>query len=251
MINVLKFVEHRVVKPRLRRLKRWRRVSYGGIAVHYKDHLDGGGRDFGLGYLALFRDLGMPRQPRVFEWCAGPGFIGFALLGYGFCDTLCVADINPEAVEACRRTVAQNGLGDRVAVYHSDNLASIPPSEQWDLVVANPPHFAERYPGELRLHDENWRLHRGFFAAVGRFLKPGGVIVLQENNSGSTAETFRGMIEAAGLSIVFVHGCEDRRTPYTRVYYIGIARQGEMAAPAWAISAGRQPEVMASLGAHR
>ena len=74
---------------------------------------------------------------------------------------------------------------------------------------------------------------RRFFAAIGRFLKPGGIIVLLENNRGSTAETFRSMIEAAGLCVVFVHNCEGQRTPYTRTYYIGIARRGD-AIPAWA-----------------
>jgi len=136
MTELLKLIEHRIVKPRLRRLKRWRYVGYGNIRVRYKDHLDGGGRTSGLDYLPLFRDLGMPRQARVFEWCAGPAFIGFALLGYGFCDSLAVADVNPEAVDACRRTVEDNGLGGRVAVYHADNLDGIPAAERWDLVVA-------------------------------------------------------------------------------------------------------------------
>jgi hypothetical protein len=42
----------------------------------------------------------MPRLLPVFECCAGAGFIVFALLGYGFCNTLCLADDNPEALEA-------------------------------------------------------------------------------------------------------------------------------------------------------
>src|SRR5262249_328153 len=141
MLNSLKRLERTIIKPRLRRLQRRRYVNYGDIRVHYKYHLDGGGRTFGLGYLSLFRDLNLPRQQRIFEWCAGPGFMGFGLLGYGFCDTLCLADINPEAIEACRRTVAENGLADRVAIYSSDNLDGIAPTEQWDLVVGNPPHF--------------------------------------------------------------------------------------------------------------
>jgi 23S rRNA G2069 N7-methylase RlmK/C1962 C5-methylase RlmI len=124
-------------------------------------------------------------------------------------------------------------LAERVAVYQSDNLDGIPASEQWDLVVGNPPHFVDISPGELRFHDEDWKLHRRFFSAIGGFLKPGGMIVLLENNRGSTAETFRNMIDAAGLSIVFVHNCEGRRTPYTRIYYLGIAQRGE-AIPAWA-----------------
>jgi len=239
MADAFRFIERSVIKPRLRRLKRWRYVTYGNIRVHYKDHLDGGGRTSGLEYLPLFRDLGLPRQQRVFEWCAGPGFIGFALLGYGFCNTLCVADINPEAVLACRRTVAENGLEDRVATYLSDNLDHIAPSEQWDLVVGNPPHFADQAPGELRFHDDHWNLHRRFFRSVGRFLKPDGVVVLLENNLGSTGETFRDMIDEAGLSTIFVHGCEGRRTPYPRIYYIGIIRKGGTP-PLWATERRRR-----------
>ena len=60
----------------------------------------------------------------LYEWCAGPGFIGFSLLGHGLCDSLCVADINPEAVAALRRTVATNGIGGQVSVYHSDKSMS-------------------------------------------------------------------------------------------------------------------------------
>ena len=38
------------------------------------------------------------------------------------------------------------------------------------------------------------------------------MIVLQENNNGSTAETFREMIEASGLQIVFVNSEVPQRT---------------------------------------
>jgi predicted RNA methylase len=241
MTNLLKLAERRIIKPAMRRLKPWQQVRYGDIQVHFKDHLDGGGRTSGLDYLPMFRDFGLPRQPRVFEWCAGPAFIGFALLGYGFCDSLCVADINPEAIAVCRRTVQTNGLTSRVAVYHSDNLDGIPAIERWDLVVGNPPHFADRSPGELRYYDADWQLHRQFFATVDRFLKPGGMIVLLENNVGSTAETFRGIIEEAGFSIVFARNDERRRTPYPRIYFIGIARRGD-ATPTWAITAGQSSQ---------
>ena len=73
--------------------------------------------DAGLGkILSLFcKVLDYQVQPRAFEWCAGPRFIGFSLLGHGLCDTLCLADINPEAVSACERTIADNALTDRVS----------------------------------------------------------------------------------------------------------------------------------------
>ena len=77
------------------------------------------------------------------------------------------------AVTACRRTIADNGLGGRVTVYHSDNLMAIPIEERWDLVVGNPPFF-DNGAFHLRAHDRGWRLHREFFATIGRFLRPGG-----------------------------------------------------------------------------
>jgi hypothetical protein len=70
LASLLKNFERRIVKPRLRRLKPWRRTTYGDIHVNYRDHL--GGRTSGMEYLPLFHDLEMPHQARVFEWCAGP-----------------------------------------------------------------------------------------------------------------------------------------------------------------------------------
>jgi hypothetical protein len=115
-------LEHQYIKPTLRRLWPWRKRTFGGVRVHYQKHLDGGGSGFGQEYIPYLKSRGMPRQARVYEWCSGPAFIAFSLLGHGLAETLCLADINPEAVEACRRTIASNGLGDRAAVYHSDNL---------------------------------------------------------------------------------------------------------------------------------
>jgi len=225
-------IEHGTIKPWLRRIKPWRAKTFGGIRVHYMKHLDGGGSSFGQEYIPLLKKWGMPKQGRAFEWCSGPGFIGFSLLGHGLCETLCLADINRQAVDACRRTIEDNRLAARVAVHHSDNLAGIPASEKWDLVVSNPPHFVDDLIGDLRGHDPDWRIHRGFYAAVEAHLKAGGVLVLQENNRGSTAETFRPMIEAAGLTIVFVHACAPERTQDDRFYYIGIMRRDDIA-PDW------------------
>jgi 16S rRNA G966 N2-methylase RsmD len=220
------------IKPWFNTFNAWKHISYGSTKVYFKKHLDGGGNDFGQDFIPFLTLRQMPRQRRVFEWCAGPGFIGFSLLAHGFAETLCLADINPQAVEACHRTVRDNQLADRVSVYLSDNLNDIPASEEWDLVVGNPPHMPDDYIGDLRTHDEEWHIHRKFFGAVERFLKPGGVIVLQENNRGSTAETFNPMIEASGLQTVFVSECRPQRTSYDRFYFIGVMRRGD-ALPQW------------------
>jgi methylase of polypeptide subunit release factors len=184
--------------------------------------VDGFGQDF----IPLLQGLGLPGRSRAFEWCAGPGFIGFSLLAHGLCETLCLADINPEAVRACQRTIADNALSDRVSVYCSDNLRDIPKSEQWDLAVSNPPHFIDEYFGNLRAHDPHWGVHVDFFRTVSPFLKPGGVIILQENNAGSTEETFRSKIEDAGLDIVFTRGDLPFRTRNHQYYFIGIMLAG-------------------------
>jgi 16S rRNA G1207 methylase RsmC len=233
MTNLWKQIEHERIKPALRRLRPYRIATYSGVNVSYKGHLDGGGSTFGQEFIPVLRARGMPTQKRAFEWCSGPGFIGFSLLAHGLCETLCLADVNPEAVAACRRTVSRNALDERVAVYQSDNLTDISALERWDLVVSNPPHFDDRSPGQLRYHDPEWSIHRGFFAAVGRHLNPGGVIVLQENNIGSTAETFAAMIAQAGLKTVFVQACAPQRTTRDRFYYIAIMRASDQP-PAWA-----------------
>jgi methylase of polypeptide subunit release factors len=226
-------LERQHVKPLLRHLRPWRRRRFGSVRVHYMKHLDGGGSGFGQEYILYLQSRGMPPQSRVYEWCAGPAFIGFSLLGHGLAETLCLADVNPQAVEACRRTIGDNGLADRVAVYHSDSLRDIPASEQWDLVVSNPPHFVDDHIGDLRAHDADWHLHRAFYANVTKHLKPGGVIVLQENNRGSTAETFRPMIEQAGLRIIFVDRCAPQRTAHDAFYFVGVMRAAETP-PRWA-----------------
>ena len=109
-------IEHGTIKPWLRRMRPYREATYSGVRVSYKSHLDGGGSTFGQDFIPLLRERGMPKVQRAFEWCTGPGFIGFSLLAHGLTETLCLADVNPEAVAACRRTVARNGLERSVAV---------------------------------------------------------------------------------------------------------------------------------------
>src|SRR5260370_15552524 len=192
------------VKPALRVVWPWRHKNLNGIRVNYLHRLDGGGSAFGQDYIPYLRNRGMPCQARTFEWCAGPGFIGFSMLGCGLTETLCLADINPDAVAACHRSINDNGLATRVSVYRSDNLAGIPPFEKWDLVVGSPPHFPDEHAGSLILHDPGWHIHREFFSQVGAHLKSGRVIALHENSEDSTAENFRETIEKAGLETSFV-----------------------------------------------
>ena len=106
--------------------------------------------------------------------------------------------------------------------------------------MSNPPHFDEA-SGDLRSADGGWRIHRRFFAAVGGFLKPGGVVLLQENNAGSTPEDFRPLIEEAGLTIVFVSGAKPVRTPARRVLAAPPVSRDATPRPPCGFASRRQP----------
>lgn len=60
------------------------------------------------------------------------------------------------------------------------------------------------------------------------------MIVLQENNRGSTVDTFREMIDSAGLKIVFTRGDHKELTKESVFYFIGIVKRGADT-PAWAL----------------
>jgi len=182
-------------------------VTCGGIEVVHAEDLDGGGPRTWPHFVRAVREHVGP-VGHAFEWCAGPGYIGFALLGEGLCERLTVADVNPEAVAACRATVERNGLAGRVSIYESDNLSSIPAGEQWDFVIADPPHFETALPRhiedgfELRSVDAGWRLHREFFRTLPPHLAPGARVLLSESRvAGDHEAVFEEMMRGAGLEL--------------------------------------------------
>src|SRR6185436_17293919 len=182
------------------------KIQYGDISVSYLPVLDGGGMTIGQQYLDVVREK-LGKVDHVFEFCAGPGFIGFSLLANGLCEKLTLADINPEAVKAVRKTIAENKLEGRVTVYESDCLEQIPASEKWDLVVSNPPHFdgdSDDYKASIRLIDPGFEIHKKFYRDVKKFLNPGASVIIQENGSGTHFEDFEPMIRENGLKLVDV-----------------------------------------------
>jgi hypothetical protein len=185
-------------------------VAYRDIEVCFTPELVGGGEKYGQDYVTQVAER-FGTVERTFEWCAGPGFIGFSLLAHGLCRSLCLADVNPEAVAASQETVRRNHLEDRVAVYHSDCLDAIPPIEQWDLVIGNPPHSGTDTVlpwGPSRIYmDPGWTLHRRFYQDIARFLRRGAAVLVQENADLSTADAFRLMIAAGGLDFVDIFPC--------------------------------------------
>src|SRR3989338_2844625 len=197
--------------------------KYKDIEVAWLPELNGGGMTHGQQFIPIVKII-CGKIDRVFEFCAGPGFIGFSLLAEGLCSSLCVADANPLAVEALKETVRRNRLTDRVSVYLSNGLNGIPETERWDLVVANPPHFtakqrkskgllglsktnfasansAKKTPEFWLIEDHDWKIHQDFYLKVNKFLKQHGKILMQENYLGSEEKDFIQFIEAGRLSL--------------------------------------------------
>jgi hypothetical protein len=203
----------------------YRHAEYNGLRVAWQAGLVGGGRSFGQDYVPLVSHL-FGRVGRLFEFCAGPGFIGFSLLAHGRCDHLVLADVNPRAIDAINETIRLNDLGGRVSVYESDGLDGIPRSERWDLVVGNPPHFLAQVGGapSLLVADPGWRLHRAFYAGVRDFLAPGGSVLMQENSQGSALEDFLPTITDSGLVHVRTLWYSEGRGGWPWIYYLWIKK---------------------------
>lgn len=181
-------------------------VRYNGITVSYLPHLDGGGMGFGQEYLRVVREK-IGKVNHIFEYCAGPGFIGFSLLAHNLCERLTLADINPDVVTVCKETINKNNLQAKVSVYLSDCLDGIPESEKWDLVVGNPPHWpssTDKYHEDITKFDPDLIIHKKFYRDIHKFLKPTGSVLIQENGRATCHEDFIQMIEGNGLKIIGV-----------------------------------------------
>ena len=122
----------------------------------------------------------------VFEWCAGPAWIGFWLLEIGICNELVTGDINERSVDMVRKTAQNNNYN--VRAYISNNLDSIPNYEMFDLVVANPPNYCniqQSHPfgfmrNDLRPSDIDWEIHNDFYDSVGPYLRKNSNMYISE-----------------------------------------------------------------------
>jgi len=178
--------------------------------VFHLPETDGGGTWFGQELIEVVKERYPGRQfAHCWEWCAGPGFIGFSMLDHGICQQLLLSDIYDPAVELAKETARRAGVVDRVEALLFRDVALLPVHYQFDLIVANPPH--EPY-GTAIVHtadhggrieaDPGWASHLNFFQYVKQHLAPDGVIILQENQRGSTLADFEPMIKRSGLQVL-------------------------------------------------
>ena len=179
--------------------------------VFYNNMLEGGGNSVGQRYPLILKLL---YPDRIFdsclEWCSGHGVIGFRLLADGICKNLHFLEMYQPAVNACKKTIANmpTRFANRVSMYETSTLTSLPSDIRFDLIVSNPPHFPLQLGDQLfdipKTHhhritvDKEWNTHKDFFANAAKYLADDGVILLQEIYH---IDEFSEMIDQGGLKI--------------------------------------------------
>jgi methylase of polypeptide subunit release factors len=169
------------------------------IKIDYETHLDGGGTVFGVNALNGENVKKYIKRGRIMEMCSGPGFMGFDLLGQGYCDELHLVDVNRENIKHIDETIRLNNLNN-VKFIQSNVFNELVGESNIDTIISNPPHFKTPRPGGYRFGnekllslDDGMEFHKLFFNDVKKHLKEDGVIILVENTEGVTEEDIREM----------------------------------------------------------
>lgn len=113
---------------------------YCGYKAIYHQSLEGGGIDQRRDFLYVISKGGKPIYDNALEWCAGPGVIGYELLGYNKTRHISFMDLHKPALDSCLETAKRNNVTDRVNVYLADKVSNLTNEKKFDLVVSNPPH---------------------------------------------------------------------------------------------------------------
>lgn len=185
-----------------------------GLDVYYTSETNGGGDYFALEYIDITREW-YNNVDNAFEWCSGPGFIGYGLLANNICNNIVFNDMYKPAIEMIEQTKLNSSYNKNISIHTGSTLDSMSRDTAFDLVVGNPPHWKDNESAsaslgfDVREHkhvqdilvDYNWESHRSFYKNMKTLLHPEGNIVLQENAQGSSPADFEQMINEAGLKI--------------------------------------------------
>jgi hypothetical protein len=183
------------------------KVVCQGIEINYHPLMECGG----IRRAPMFIDtLELIAPGRIFdhglEWCSGPGFIGFSLLGKGLCKKLDLADIWKPSLLAAKGVNAVNN----VTTWHIRRLSDIQPPQKYDLIVGNPPW----YPGNL-LHkyrltcDPGLTILKNFLIDAKNYLTPDGLIVLVEGQTHTGPKDILSVLSGTGLQLTQILTCQD------------------------------------------
>ena len=136
----------------------------------------------------------------ILDMCTGSACIAIAMAHHIDNAQVDACDISADALAVAKVNVDRYDISERVALYQSDMFASLPTTQQYDLIVCNPPYvdqqdmdnLPDEYQHEpvLALASGNDGLDfvRNFLQTAKQFLKPNGGIILEVGNSADALE---------------------------------------------------------------
>lgn len=183
-------------------------ANCNGITIPYHPSMEAGGILRAPMFLKILDMVAPNRQfDHCLEWCSGPGFIGYSILGHGRCQTLDLADIWEPALLAAEQVIGCNPA----KTWHIRRISDISDSIRYDLIVGNPPWFPGNLIRQARVvSDPGLKIHREFFQDAQRYLAPDGIIILVEGQTYTGPGDFLPLLENTGLELAQVVSSQDR-----------------------------------------
>ncbi|WP_456377312.1 50S ribosomal protein L3 N(5)-glutamine methyltransferase [Thiolapillus sp.] len=130
----------------------------------------------------------------ILDLCTGSGCIAVACAHYLPHALVDASDISPSALEVARVNTEHHRLQEQITLYRSDLFEELP-GHQYDLIVSNPPYVSveemQTLPDEFQ-HEPALGLEAGedgmdlvarILGAGSRFLKPGGIMIVEVGDS--------------------------------------------------------------------
>ena len=159
----------------------------------------------------------LPKGGRLLDLGTGTGCIPIAVLANRPDATALASDLDPDALAMARRNAERHGLGWRLDLAQGDWFAALGGrDERFDLIVSNPPYIAstviETLRPEVRRFDPRLALDGGadgiapyriIAAESGRFLKPGGQVLVEIGFD--QGEAVSALFAAHGFGEIGVH----------------------------------------------
>ena len=102
-------------------------TQYFDTKIYWTDEIDGCGNTMIDDFLDATSFITDDKTFfNTLEWCSGPGFWGFGLLGTGKTEKITLSDVWEPNKPAVLQTILENNLDDKAHFFLSDNFKSIP-----------------------------------------------------------------------------------------------------------------------------